>query len=245
MASAQRATQLATSCSDHELVAAVRSGSDRAFEALYGRYGSRIRGYVASLVGDQARAEDVTQEVFLSAVRRLRASHAPIAFKPWIYEIARNACVDEFRRGRRTAEVPLQPGPAGDDPVAEGWSGASPSSEAAVERKQELRDLWGAFHGLSSSQHRTLVMRELEGLSYAQIGEQLGMSTSVVESTLFRARRKLSQEYDELVSGRRCEAVQSLITDGDPRALRRMGIRQRRQLARHLAHCQPCRRVAR
>ncbi len=245
MAFARRATQLATSCSDHELVAEVRRGSDRAFEALYRRYGTRIRTYVASLVGDQARAEDVTQEVFLAAVRRLRASQAPIAFKPWIYEIARNACIDEFRRGRRSAEVPLQPGPDGDEPASGGWSGASPSPEAAVERKQQLRDLRGAFHGLSSSQHRVLVMRELEGLSYTEIGEQLGMSTSVVESTLFRARRKLSQEYDELVSGRRCEGVQSMVSDGDPAALRRTGIRQRRQLARHLAHCQPCRRVAR
>jgi hypothetical protein len=88
-------------------------------------------------------------------------------------------------------------------------------------------------------------MRELEGLSYNQIGERMGMSRPVVESTLFRARRRLSEEYDELVSGRRCEQVQAVIAAEGERPLRKLGIRDRRQLARHLAHCQPCRRHAR
>ena len=53
------------------------------------------------------------------------------------------------------------------------------------------------------------MLRELEGLSYEEIGERMGMSRPVVESTLFRARRRLSEEYDELVCGRRCEHVQA------------------------------------
>ena len=53
------------------------------------------------MVRDHARAEDVTQEVFLSALRRMRDTERPIAFKPWIYEIAKNACIDQFRRGAR------------------------------------------------------------------------------------------------------------------------------------------------
>ncbi len=71
------------------------------------------------------------------------------------------------------------------------------------------------------------------------------MTRPVVESTLFRARRKLSEEYDELVSGRRCEQVQALIATEEKQSLMKLGIRQRRQLARHLSHCQPCRRAAR
>ena len=122
---------------------------------------------------------------------------------------------------------------------------AAPAPEAAVENKQRLVDLRGAFQGLSESHHQLLVMREFEGLSYDQIGERLGMSRPVVESSLFRARRKLNEEYQELVSGRRCEAVQGVIASEDERSLRSLGVRQRRLLSRHLAHCQPCRRVAR
>src|ERR1044071_7532353 len=88
----------ADSVSDHTLVAAVRRGDDRAFEVLYQRYLRRIHAYVYGMVKDHQRAEDVTQEVFVSALRRMRATERPIAFKPWVYEIAKNACIDAFRR---------------------------------------------------------------------------------------------------------------------------------------------------
>src|ERR1051326_1073850 len=90
---------------DHRLVAAVRRGDDRAFEALYRRYHRRIYAYVVGMVKDHGRAEDVTQEVFVSALRRMRQTERPIAFKPWIYEIAKNACIDAFRRSRRAEEI--------------------------------------------------------------------------------------------------------------------------------------------
>src|ERR687894_1524531 len=83
---------------DHELVAAVRRGDDRAFERLYERYQRRIAAYVHGMVKDHGRAEDITQEVFISALRRMRETERPIAFKPWVYEIAKNACVDAYRR---------------------------------------------------------------------------------------------------------------------------------------------------
>src|ERR687896_2283184 len=90
---------------DHQLVSAVRRGDERAFEGLYTRYQRRITAYVYGMVKDHGRAEDITQEVFVSALRRMRQTERPIAFKPWIYEIAKNACIDQFRRGRRTEEV--------------------------------------------------------------------------------------------------------------------------------------------
>src|SRR3954447_17239560 len=102
--------RLDATATDEVLVAATRRGDDRAFEQLYGRYQRRIAAYVLGMVGDHGRAEDVTQEVFISALRRLRAAERPIAFKPWIHEIAKNACIDQFRRPRRTDEVSLDAG---------------------------------------------------------------------------------------------------------------------------------------
>ncbi len=66
---------------DDELVAAARAGDDRAFETLYHRYHRRIAAYVVGMVRDHQRAGDVRQEVFLSALRRMRATDAPIVFK--------------------------------------------------------------------------------------------------------------------------------------------------------------------
>jgi RNA polymerase sigma factor (sigma-70 family) len=226
------------------LVAAVRAGDDRAFEELYAQYSERIFAFILSKVHDHGRAEDIAQEVFMSALRRLRSADQTIAFKPWLYEIAKNACIDEFRRGRRAREVPLESD--GECVVDREKSSVSavPTPAAAVESKQRLEDLRGAFGGLSATHHQLLVMREFEGMSYDEIGQRLDMTRQMVESSLFRARRKLNEEYQELASGQRCEQIQTAIESGRLRAVSTLGIRDRRRCARHLAHCQPCRHVA-
>ena len=217
----------------------MRAGDDGAFEQLYERYQRRISAYVFGMVHDHGRAEDVTQEVFISALRRLRATDAPIIFKPWVYEIAKNACIDAFRRSKRAEEVSYDADENGLDRSRLVASGPTP--DAAVDQRMTLRNLQGAFGGLSEAHHQILVMRELEGLTYRQIGERLGMSRPSVESTLFRARRRLTEEYDELVSGERCRRVQDIIEAGGDR---RLGVRDSRKMARHVSHCQPCRRAA-
>jgi RNA polymerase sigma factor (sigma-70 family) len=223
---------------DVDLVAAVRAGDDRAFEQLFVRYRERITAYVRGMVRDHARAEDITQEVFISALRRLRATETPIAFKPWIYEIAKNACIDAYRRTRNTTEVSFD----ADDSLGPSIAARHGAPDAVVEGKLAIDNLCGAFGGLSQAHHDILVMREFDDLSYREIGERLGMSRAAVESTLFRARRRLSEEYEELVSGERCLRVRAIL---DAPAGRAVGTRDRRRMARHVAHCQPCRRHAR
>ena len=174
---------------DLDLVIGVRAGDDRAFETLYLRYQARITAYVRGMVHDHGRAEDITQEVFMSALRRMRETDVPITFKPWIYEIAKNACIDAWRRSRNRDEVSLdaQDGVGPDDHGRLARPGVTPDS--AVDAKVAFDNLCGAFGGLSQAHHDILVMRELEGLSYREIGQRLGMSRPSVESTLFRARR--------------------------------------------------------
>ncbi len=222
-----------------ELVGAVRRGDEQAFGELYGRYGRRIFAYVLRMVGDYGRAEDITQEVFISALRRMRESERPISVKPWLYEIAKNACIDEARRRQRSQEIPLEP----EDPAYRLAPGA-PSVDACFEHDQRLAALNGAFQGLSEQQHRVLALRELGGHSYEEIATQLGISVAMVESTLLRARRRLGQEYDDIASGRRCEQVHTVIGEGGQRAVDGLGVRERRRFARHIAQCQPCARYA-
>ena len=227
---------------DEALIARLRAGEDRAFELLYARYRRRIASYVHGRVGDRGRAEDITQEVFISALRRMRDTDRPIAFRPWIYEIAKNACIDQFRRAKRGEEVSFD---------AEEGLGATdygrlaqpgPTPEVAFDQKEQLVNLQGAFGGLTESHHQILVLRELEGLSYREIGDRMGLTRAAVESTLFRARRRLTEEYDELASGERCRRIESVMSMAAEGIL---GTRDERKLARHLSHCQPCRREAR
>ena len=226
---------------DATLVAAVRRGDDRAFEQLYSRYQRRISAYVFGMVKDHGRAEDITQEVFISALRRMRETDRAIAFKPWIYEIAKNACIDQFRRSRRAEEVSMDAGEGLGQADHGRLVAAEPTPDDAVDAKQQLDHLCGAFGGLSDSHHEILVLREFEGLSYREIGDRMGLSRPGVESTLFRARKRLTEEYDELVSGQRCTRIQSIIAAAGGTAL---GTRDARRLARHVSHCQPCRRMA-
>src|SRR4051794_22114417 len=227
---------------DNQLVAAVRAGDDQAFECLYERYHRRIAAYIYGMVNDYARAEDISQDVFMSALRRMRETDRSIAFKPWIYEIAKNACIDQFRRSKRAEEVSYD----ADDGLAAADYGrlvtTGPTPDVAVDQKLSLDHLCGAFGGLSETHHEILVMRELEGLSYREIGERLGMTRPSVESTLFRARRRLTEEYSELISGERCRRIQTIITGA---ATGSLGTRDQRRMARHVSYCQPCRRQAR
>src|SRR3954471_12675800 len=141
----------ATLQTDTELVAAVRRGDDRAFEELYARYHRRISSYIFGMVKDHARAEDLTQDVFISALRRMRDTDRPIAFKPWVYEIARNACIDQFRRSQRGEEISYDTADTlpGADHLRLVTRDASPDD--AFDTKQRLDHLCGAFGGLSET----------------------------------------------------------------------------------------------
>ena len=230
----------ATEAPDEQLVAAAREGSDEAFEALFRRYRDRVVGYVRGMCSDHGRAEDIVQEAFMSALRALRRSDQEIVFRPWIYEIAKNACIDHLRRARRAQEVSMD----SDDfsPVDESrLSQVAAGTDAAVARRNQLESLRMAFDDLPPTQHEILVMRELEGLSYDSIGSRMGLTRGAVESLLFRARRRLRDGFDEIDTGARCQSMKVAmegVADGSARA------RELRRLSSHLHRCKPCRREA-
>ena len=230
----------ATGAPDEQLVAAAREGSDEAFEALFRRYRDRVVGYVRGMVSDHGRAEDIVQEAFMSALASLRRTDQEIVFRPWIYEIAKNACIDHLRRARRAQEVSIDSddfSPAEESRISQTATG----TDAAVARRGQLDSLRMAFDDLPPSQHQILVMRELEGLSYDSIGNRMGLTRGAVESLLFRARRRLRDGFDEIDTGARCESMRTAMqsfADGDARA------RERRRLSSHLQRCKPCRRHA-
>src|SRR4051795_12900358 len=191
---------------DARLAIAASQGDDDAFAVLYERYAPRIGAYLMRLVGDEHLAQDLTQEVFVSALNRLRSARPPIAVGPWLYRIARNASIDVHRRSQLVRQVPL--------PSPEEESGTltwrhEPQTQA--ELRQWLDDLRDLLGGLSDRHRSVLVLREFEGLSNGEIAERLGVSRPAVEGLLFRARAKMRSEYEDLTSGRRCMRVQTAI----------------------------------
>jgi RNA polymerase sigma factor (sigma-70 family) len=237
----QRAAGGSLEAADDALVAAVREGDDEALGTLFARYHERVTAYTARIVGDREHAQEVVQETFIAALNGLRKGTGKIEFRPWIYRIARNAAIDHLRaRTRRGTHVDFDVvDAAGVEPAA--IASASYGPEAMVESREAIEHLQGAFVGLTDIHHQLLVMRELEGLSYDKIGKRLGMTRAQVESSLFRARRRLEAEYEDLASGRRCDHVRESIAAQGSQDL---GVRDELRVKRHLSHCAPCRREA-
>ena len=233
-------TAISPEATDEHLVTAAQSGSPEAFAALFRRYRPEIARYAGRTLGDDARAEDVVQETFLSALRSIRTLDRPAGFRPWLYRIAHNACVDTIRRRGRSEEVLFD---------AAGMQAAEeirlfrqgPSNHAALAQKEQFRHLRQALADLPGQQAQILVMRELEGLSYEEIGARIGISHSAVESLLFRARRGLRDEYGEISTGERCRKMRMLMAQAVEGVGRR---RDRAVLVRHAAGCATCRRDA-
>jgi RNA polymerase sigma factor (sigma-70 family) len=233
-------TAAAVESTDEHLVCLARSGSSAAFEALIRRYHGRIVAYVRGIVSDHAVADDIVQDVLISAYRSLLASDREIAFRPWVYEIAKNACIDQLRRARRASEVSIHSEDFGDRDEAR-LAAAVGSIHAEVSRRQKLESLKMAFNELPQRHHDILVMRELEGLSCDKIGSRIGLSRSAVQSMLFRARKRLKAEFDDISTGERCTRVQAAMADVSSS---RIGPREQRQLSGHLRDCAACRREA-
>jgi RNA polymerase sigma factor (sigma-70 family) len=149
---------------------------DRVFERLYETYLREVYRYVLAMVRNPAEAEDVTQTTFLNAYRALRAGAEPHAPHNWLIAIAHNTCRSSVRRAmRRPQEVPL--GEAADT--------------AADLEQPNVRELLRALRRLPSNQRSALAMRELEGRTYPEIAETLGVTVPAVEALIARARRTL------------------------------------------------------
>jgi RNA polymerase sigma factor (sigma-70 family) len=151
---------------------------DRAFEALYRRYVADVYRYALALLRNPADAEDVTQTTFLNAYRAFKRGEEIAKPHHWLIKIAHNVARSRHaREGRRIKEVPL------DDHVDRL---AIPEAQ-----KPDVRAVLDALGRLPLNQRAALVMRELEGRTYGEISETLGVSVPAVETLIFRARRSL------------------------------------------------------
>jgi RNA polymerase sigma factor (sigma-70 family) len=174
--------------SDDTLVGLVAAGSDDAFAALDERYRRRLVRFARGFVpGGTADAEDVVQDAMVRAVRALRNGSRPDALGPWLHRITRNCALDLTASRRR-------------HPVVELVDHAHPPAEdaqTAVERSMGVRGLVADVGRLPDTQRSALVLRELEGRSYADIADELDVTVPAVKSLLVRARQGLKRARDD------------------------------------------------
>ncbi|MFP6651449.1 MAG: sigma-70 family RNA polymerase sigma factor [Dehalococcoidia bacterium] len=172
---------------DSELIVRSKDGDLQAFNFIVQRYQSQVLNLSARIIGDRGRAEDVTQETFISAyqaIGRFRGGSLPA----WLMRIAANASRDSLRGSRRRPEQSL-------DESLESQSfqpvSAEPSPEEHAERSELNKELQKAILALSDNQRAVLVLIDVQGFSYEETTESVGASIGAVKSRLNRARRRV------------------------------------------------------
>jgi RNA polymerase sigma-70 factor, ECF subfamily len=173
---------------DAELLASARAGDPDAFATLVGRYETRIVRLVRGMV-PESDTEDVTQEAFLKAFRKIGNFDGRSSFYTWLYRIAANTAMDWRKKERHRRHAPLPEGPGGEDAVPSLEAGP----ETAVTRRELAARIDAAIAALPDKYREILLLREIEGLSYEEISKELGMSKGTVESRLFRARERMRE----------------------------------------------------
>jgi RNA polymerase sigma-70 factor, ECF subfamily len=172
--------------SDEDLVRAVRRGEIQAFDELYSRYARRLFSYLLHLSDDRARAEDLLQEVFLTALRSDALQLAPGKFGGWLFTVARNRALSEHRKDVRRAEAPeleAKPEP--------------PTPEAEVAKRQTLSLLAEAIGALSEQHRDVLILKEVAGLTYSQIAAVQNVPEGTAKSRLHHAIRSVRRFFAE------------------------------------------------
>ena len=194
-----------------------------ALDDLYRRHVGDVYRYTYAVLGNHSDAEDVTQTTFVNALRALERGEQPREPSNWLLAIAHNLVRQRWRQAAaRPTEIEL----VGD--VAAG----------VPDEEIELDGLVKALQRIPPAQREALVMRELEGRSYQEISELLGVTNSALETLLFRARRSLADELENLVTCQSAELAMSQGLDG------RLSRKERRRLKEHLDECASCARLA-
>ncbi|MGI8579495.1 MAG: sigma-70 family RNA polymerase sigma factor [Solirubrobacteraceae bacterium] len=209
--------------SDEQLVALFRRGNEEAFGAIHDRYRARLFAYARQMLsGSRQDAEDALQDVFVRAYHTLRDSDREISLRAWLYRVAHNRCVDELRRPPPPSPEVLElVRPPQSDPLAE------------AERRESLRRLVADVRRLPEQQRSALLMRELNGLSYFEVGAALGVSAPAVKSLLVRARIELAQAGE--ARDAECPDIRAELALAHDEGSRASALARR-----HLRDCAPC-----
>ena len=187
---------MAVRARDNRLVSRTLAGDDEAFEDLVRFYYDRLRALVFHHLHREDELDDALQDIFLKAYKALPRFRKRSNFYTWLFRIASNYCIDRLRK-RRLELVSLD-GAEGRDAIEAQLPSSPDSPEESYTRTQRVELVRKALGQLDPIYQNILVLRELEGLSYEEIVQSLGIGIGTVKSRLARARAELKKVLMEM-----------------------------------------------
>ena len=195
------------SVTDEELMLQVRDGAGETLGVLFDRYHAPLYNFYTKLTGDRTLSEDLVQEVFLRILRHRKTFRTGTPFRAWIYQIARNARIDHFRKSR--PQVPFEPEMA---PAVETGDPA--------QQQQESELLHRALMELPEEKRELLVLCRFQELPYEEVARLVGCGVATVKVRIHRALMELRQVFHELQAAPAGSTQRNARQNFPPRRLR-------------------------
>lgn len=202
--------------SEKEIIESVLGGDANAFEELVLRYEKTVYSLAVRMVSDREDAADMTQEAFIKAYNSLSSFRGDSRFSVWLYRITTNVCLDFLRSKSRRPQVSLTVVDDDDGDVQLDIPDPAADPEDQLMKRLGMQSLSEGLKLLPDKQRQILVMRELGGMSYAEIGAALSLEEGTVKSRIFRARKRLCAYL--LESGNISDELASKETKGGGKA---------------------------
>lgn len=174
---------------DEQLVRAMATGDQAAFEAFVHRYHGPVLGYLERMLRDSGKAEDIVQETFIRLIKQLQTGVIPEQIKPWMYRVATNLCRDYwrsagYRHGMQTGELTADHTDPGSSVIE------------LYERQETRREMVAMLAELPDSQREIVLLRFFQDLKLQEIADALDMSLSAVKTSLYNGLRKIKKKLD-------------------------------------------------
>lgn len=199
-----RAGETGRGGSDAELVRRTLRGDHEAYRSLVDAYQSKVYGIAYGVVHNREDALDVAQEAFIKAFNKLRSFRGSSSFYTWLYRITVNLAIDHARKKRHMVGVEFDDRILDEAPPEGPARTGRDGNPLETLKREELNEMiMRAIMELPEEQRATVVLRELEDLSYAEIAAVLGCSIGTVMSRLHYGRRKLRDKLSGYLAAER------------------------------------------
>ncbi len=172
-----------------KLIQIAQKGDSQALEALLLKYEKKVYNVAYRFMGNEADAYDMAQDSLIKIYKGIRAFRLEASFSSWVYRVTVNTCLDELRK-RKKAPISLD-STLESGALIEDKTGMTPEVHALNIESRE--DIQKAINTLSADHRVTVVLRDIQGLSYEEIADSLSISIGTVKSRLNRGRQRLKE----------------------------------------------------